>query len=294
LIGLGLIGITIGLITSGFFSRSEKPLVQSEATQMGTIPTNPEVTGVESATVIPTYFTRSTQFREKDGTFMVYVAVGEFEMGSATGEDDEQPVRKVYLDAYWIDKYEVYTSGYQRGVDDGACTEPEQTGSNLQVDYVGYSENYRHPMIHISWYQARDYCQWVGGDLPTEAQWEKAARGVDGLIYPWGNTNPDTTKANFNNNIGDPVGTGYYRQGDSPYGALDMAGNVWEWVLDWYGPYDAADTNNPLGPMTGEFKVFRGGSWKDDAWDIRTTSRYAIDPSSTEYNTLGFRCVILP
>lgn len=282
LIAVGIIGLAIGLVASFFFLRSNNLLSTLEATQVPT--------ATATVTAVPTNIIRSTQFREKDSMWMVYVPAGEFEMGNAAGEDDEKPLRQVYLDDYWIDKYEVTNWHYERCVSEGACIEPAQTGSSQQDDYYYNPDFSRNPVIHVSWYQARDYCQWAGGDLPTEAQWEKAARGVDGRVYPWGNNNPDSARANFDQNTGDTMGTGWFERGESPYGAQDMAGNVWEWVLDWYGPYDPADTNNPLGPNTGEFKVFRGGSWKDNAWDLRTTSRYAYEPSSSDYNTLGFRC----
>ncbi len=255
-------------------------------------PQSDQGTGSQAAkSQTPTTELNAPSYRKQDGMEMLYVPEGSFEMGSITGDEDEKPVRLVYLDTYWIDKYEVTNAQYAQCVSEGACTEPSSTSSYTRDSYFGDAAYDNYPVVHVTWFQAQDYCQWAGGDLPIEAQWEKAARGVDGRIYPWGDTNPDSTKANFNENSGDTMRAGQLERGNSPYGALDMAGNVWEWVLDWYGPFGVADTNNPLGPKTGEFKVFRGGSWKDNAWDLRTTSRYGYDPSSADYNTLGFRCV---
>ena len=235
----------------------------------------------------------STKTRQKDGMEMVYVPEGSFEMGSATGDDDEKPVRQVYLDAYWIDKYEVTNGQYKQCVDAGMCTKPNGIHSNHRSSYYGTNTYANYPVINVDWYQAQTYCQWAGGDLPTEAQWEKAARGTDGREFPWGNKIPNSAMANFGNYKGDTVEVGTYPYRASPYGALDMAGNVWEWVRDRYGDYDANETNNPTGPSSGAFRVLRGGSWDLGTRGIRAADRYGDNPAA--WGTyIGFRCVSPP
>ena len=241
----------------------------------------------------------STKTRQKDGMEQVYVPAGNFIMGSEAGDADafveEMPERTVYLDAYWIDKYEVSNGQYQECVENGACTEPQYSESEIRSEYYGNSIYDDYPVNCVDWYQAKAYCEWAGGDLPTEAQWEKAARGDHGKKYPWGNQVPDSSYANYDGNIGDTTEVGSYEKGMSPYGAMDMAGNVWEWVNDWYADeYDVNDTNNPKGPSgTREKRVLRGGSWPDDDLSIRMAYRLMKEPNFWNYD-LGFRCVTRP
>ena len=221
---------------------------------------------------------------------MVYVPEGDFEMGSDDGDSDEAPVRQVYLDEYWIDKYEVSNSQYALCVSAGACSQPSQTKSYTRNSYYGNPEYDHYPVMYVSWYDASDYCQWAGGELPTEAQWEKAARGQDGRTYPWGNDSPDSSLANYYDEyVGDTTEVGNYPAGGSPYGTLDMAGNLWEWVRDWYGDYDLNETNNPLGQASGEYKVIRGGSWYFNYRSIRAAGRFFNYPTYS-YLVGGFRC----
>ena len=184
-----------------------------------------------------------------DGMKMVYVPAGEFQMGSEDGEDDEKPVHTVYLDAFWIDQTEVTNTMYARCVEAGAC------GS------FGSSEFDDYPVSSL-WQDARNYCEWVNRRLPTEAEWEKAARGTDERMYPWGNT-IDESYANYSQNVGGTTPVGSYEKGVSFYGAYDMAGNESEWVADWFDEnyYSTSPSSNPLGPNSGEFRVARGGSW---------------------------------
>jgi formylglycine-generating enzyme required for sulfatase activity len=249
---------------------------------------------------------------------MVYVPAGDFVMGS-NEYSDEQPIHTVYLDAFWIDRTEVTNAQYVRflnalGRHKGACggqdcinTKSEDDDSHIRYQggqYVVESGYEDHPMIEVSWNGAQAYCQWAGARLPTEAEWEKAARGTDGRVYPWDNTF-DGNKVNFCDrncefNLKDtgandgytrtaPVGS--YPAGASPYGALDLAGNVWEWVADRYdgGYYANSPASNPKGPNSGNFRVLRGGGWGSD-WDyVRAASRNVNNPDYT-YGNFGFRC----
>ena len=246
----------------------------------------------------------SMMTRETDGMEMVYVPAGKFIMGSENGYDDQKPVRQVYLDSYWIDKYEVSNAQYALCVASGACTKPSLTKSQTRNNYYGNPDYDNYPVIQIDWHQSQAYCQWVGGDLPTEAQWEKAARGTDGRTYPWGNESPTCQLTNFNKGlygnqsycIGDTSPVTDYEQGASPYGALNMAGNVWEWVNDWYGSnyYSNSSTRNPAGPTSGRYRVIRGGSWDyyyNGTWGIRAADRYGVNPTNTVSGD-GFRCVL--
>jgi formylglycine-generating enzyme required for sulfatase activity len=221
--------------------------------------------------------------RPTDGMVMVAVPAGEFTMGSEVGEGDEDPVHQVYLDAFWIDKTEVTNAQYRECWAAGKCQVSEVADN---ADFNGDAQ----PVVGLSWHDAKAYCGWAGARLPTEAEWEKAARGIDGRIYPWGNE-WDAEKVNSREG---PYGTtvvGSYPEGVSPYGALDMAGNVWEWVADWYGSnyYANSPERNPTGPGSGQYRVRRGGSWYDDWSGVRCANRYWYDPGNRN-NYLGFRC----
>ncbi len=237
----------------------------------------------------------ATQVSDIDGMVMVYVPSSPFKMGSADidadASDEEKPQHIVHLRAYWIDRYEVTNAMYARCVRGGACIPPEKFSSKTYVAYYnepGY-ENY--PVIYVSWNDAQTYCTWAGRRLPSEAEWEKAARGVDGQIYPWGDQTPAANLANFGGQVGDTSRVGSYPDGASPYGVLDMAGNVAEWVADWYGEdyYAESAYSNPTGPQSGEFRVLRGGSWFNMARTMRSAFRLWNYPG-VRTDTIGFRC----
>lgn len=214
---------------------------------------------------------------------MIYIPAGWFWMGCSQNEKqcskNEKPYHQVYLDAYYIDKNDVTVDEYTRCVNTGGCTAAACTGDG--GDY---------PRNCVDWNQANVYCQWAGKQLPTEAQWEKAARGTDGRIYPWGNE-WDASKACYNQGSTCPVGS--YPQGASPYGVMDMAGNVWDWCSDWYGAnyYANSPYMNPQGPDSGQYRVGRGGSWDGDYPSLlRSSVRDFDSPPAGDVN-LGFRCV---
>ncbi|MBU6352334.1 MAG: SUMF1/EgtB/PvdO family nonheme iron enzyme, partial [Chloroflexi bacterium] len=233
----------------------------------------------------------------------ILIPAGSFQMGcdsSNPGETclgDMQPLHTVTLDAYFIDKYEVTNARYKACVDAGGCTAPQSVDSVTRFPYYGTSTYADYPVTYVNWYRARAFCAWEGKRLPTEAEWEKAARGSsDTRKYPWGSSAPDCTKLNYNYSgcVGDTSLVGSYPSGASPYGVMDMAGNVWEWVNDWYDGsyYSVSPDSNPQGPTTGEYRVLRGGSWSSDSNGVRSANRNAnlADFWSGNFG-VGFRCV---
>jgi len=229
--------------------------------------------------------------RDKDGMVMVYVPDGKFEMGSIEGDADEQPVHTVALEDFWFDKTEVTTSQYASCVADGTCSPSPVSDSRTRDSYYGNSQFDDYPVISVSWHRADAYCKWAGGRLPTEAEWEYAARGPDGHIYPWGNDPPDDTVANYYQNVGDTTEVGSYPDGASWVGALNMAGNIREWVDDWYDGYPGATYQSDRFGTAA--KVLRGGSWLIGEQYVRATNRGYGDPRSYT-DTVGFRCVVEP
>ncbi len=234
---------------------------------------------------------RLVEISEKDGMELVFVPEGEFIMGSDQGADDEKPLHKVYLDSFWIDKTEVTNSMYRLCVEDGECQHPQTLIFFDDHIFDVY------PVVAVTWQDAVDYCYWAGRQLPTEAQWEKAARGTDGRIYPWGNNweatflNWEGSREKFRSIA--PVGN--YPEGASPSGVLDMVGNVWEWVADWYAGdyYSISPHENPLGPVNGFERVHRGGSWYDFEYNQRAANRDRNTPHFPDLG-IGFRCVLVP
>jgi len=288
----------------------------------------------------------STRVAKKDGMVQVFVPAGEFRMGSTKADidlilkecdyclrewfDNEMPQHKVYLDAFWIDRTEVTNAMFAKFVaETGYQTDAEQIGAGIAFRLSSYDwamtkgANWQHPqgpttnidglddhpVVQMSGNDAEAYCAWAGRRLPTEAEWEKAARGTDGRTYPWGDQSPAGNLLNFadrnlnanesDNSVNDgyrftaPVGS--YPDGASPYGAFDMAGNVWERVTDWYSDtyYAHSPERNPTGPSSGDHHILRGGSWSRMFRYVRVTSRYPYLQLNRSAG-LGFRCVSAP
>lgn len=221
---------------------------------------------------------------------MVHIPTGEFIRGNDQGFPDERPQQTISLNDYYIDQYEVTNRLYAQCVSAGRCTLPRLPRSVNFAGYYGQSVFGNYPAIWVSWNDASAFCQFMGKRLPSEAEWEKAARGPQAFIYPWGNDEP-TDQTNFNYLQRDVAPVGSFAGDSSPYGVRDMAGNVREWVTDWYqwDYFQAAPTQNPAGPITGVTKVLRGGSWNDVAIYVRSTVRKNYLPDSFDSN-LGFRC----
>jgi eukaryotic-like serine/threonine-protein kinase len=243
----------------------------------------------------------------KDGMVLLYVPAGKFIMGAVPEEafaecqkygsdcdmemrwfEDEVPVHEVYLDGFWIDQTEVTNKMYAQCVADGGCPEP----SNKGTYYYDKPEFQNYPVTFMKWDMAKTYCAWVGRRLPTEAEWEKAARGDDGRIYPWGNQAANEILLDPNKNA-NPFEVGKYPKSKSIYGALDMSGNVWQWVADWYSDTYYADSpaSNPQGPEAGDYRVSRGGTIQLTAYYLPSSFRGWANPSVADHDD-SFRCAL--
>ena len=249
---------------------------------------------------------------EKDGSILIKIPAGEFWMGSPPGEgqDDEHPQHKVYLSEYFIGKYEVTNEQYKKFCDATGYSRRSDPGFKGMENYFIEYPNY--PVVNVSWEDAAAYVTWAGLRLPTEAEWEKGARGADAREHPWGDEEPDEPNAGgfYRCNYagtGDgyeytaPVGS--YDRGRSPYGCMDMAGNVWEWCGDWYDKNyyslgaardkGRAPDRNPQGPNSGASRVVRGGGWFGGSWHLRSARRRGLHPS-VGFSTCGFRVAASP
>jgi formylglycine-generating enzyme required for sulfatase activity len=260
-----------------------------------------------SPTTIPT---AEPMIDEKTQARMIFVPAGPFRMGFDDDDPNEAPSHVVRLDAYFIDETEVTNGAYKLCVDDEVCRQPDRPGATFHPAYFGSAEFADYPVISVSWFAGRDFCNWRGMRLPTEAEWEKAA-GFDPIegvkyTYPWGNEFDGTLlnhcDANcFQENRNSEADDGHrdtspvdaFPGGRSPLGLLDMAGNVMEWVGDWYDRryYETSTDTNPIGPLDGQFRVIRGGSWLGSAEDAQVTHRLNYEPGVSRAN-LGFRCAM--
>ena len=279
------------LASTAGVSPSSTPLPLATSTSMSSPTPGPTATPLPSPA--PTLGIGSTWLRSADNMTMLYVPGGTFTMGSADMTDATP--HQVTLSAYWIDQTDVTNAEYAKCVAAGGCAAPSSISSATRARYYSNSQFDNYPVIEVTWDQAKSYCAWAGKasnatvGLPTEAQWELAARGTDGRIYPWGSAAIDKSYANYNQNVGDTTAVCSYPQGNSPYGACDIAGNVWQWVADLYGAYGTSPVSNPGGPPSGTSRVLRGGSWSYYVNGLRSAFRYSNDPAFT-VNYIGFRC----
>ncbi len=268
---------------------TDQPEGTATETAASTSTSTPTKTLTPTITFSPTLGIGTTLMSETDGMTLLFVPAGEFTMGSDTSDQsDEKPEHQVNLDAFWIDQTEVTNVMYFRCVGARVCAPPRSSESYSRPNYYGISEFDNYPVIYVDWNQAKDYCEWAGRRLPTEAEWEKAARGIDGPTYPWGE-NIDSTFANYNGNVGDTTAVGSYASGQSPYGLYDMAGNVWEWVSSLYKPYPYSATDGREDLSSTDARVLRGGSWYFYVIFVRSAVRYRNTPGIT-VNYVGFRC----
>lgn len=304
--------LTLALILLSLLLSACKP----EAASPLAAPTQPPTLAAPSA--------GSTQTRPTDGMVMVFVPSGEFQMGSDNAQVDralemcnqyygkcerswfevEQPQHAVRLDSFWLDRTEVTNAQYQRCVKAGKCTPPGSEGSPTRAKYFGESAYDSYPVLFVDWHQANAYCTWAGARLPTEAEWEYAARGPEGRVYPWGNEY-DAARLNScdagcgfdwedkaaKDGYADTAPVGSYPVGASWSGAFDLAGNAWEWMGDWYGDYPAGRQTNPTGPASGTLRVLRGDAADGTRSVSRSAARHGETPSRP-YEYTGFRCAV--
>jgi formylglycine-generating enzyme required for sulfatase activity len=238
-------------------------------------------------------FSLPKMVNKKDGSVLVQIPAGEFCMGSETGFPAERPVHKVMIESYWISTHLVTNAQYKQFVSDADyrvpfVDDPRAARDNWDVQQRTYpTGRAQHPVVLVSWHDAFAYCAWAGGRLPTEAEWESAARGgLEGKLYPWGDE-IDPSRANYDNRNGTTL-VGSYTPND--YGLYDAAGNVWEWVTDWYDPkyYLTSPPTNPPGPSQGSTRVLRGGAWLLFPQFCRVSYRFREGPDF-RFNLIGFR-----
>lgn len=299
------------LFLSACSNATQIPVIEPTSTLL---PTNAPIvvpsSTVEATAPTPTFTAepQTARISTMDGMPQIYIPTGTFRMGGmdARRAPDEVPVHDVTIDAFWVDQLEVTNAMYALCVNAGVCEPPQSSESQRRFDYFENPEFKDYPVVYVTWGQAETYCEWANRRLPSEAEWERAARGDDLRTFPWGEDKPDGTIANFNFIVRDTSRVGSYPLGASPFGVLDMAGNVAEWANDFYDfdYYLIAESSNPLGPITssGLNRVVRGGSLGDAEINIRVSKRSSVlgsnlkaVPGSDSYlgdfsPRIGFRC----
>jgi eukaryotic-like serine/threonine-protein kinase len=309
-----LIALLLFILTA--CTATEVPVIESTATTLPTntpvvIPTSTIEPMIPTAGQTPTAEFMNQSVSSIDGMPQVYIPAGTFRMGGldVRRAPNEIPEHDVTLDAFWMDQLEVTNAMYALCVGAGGCTPPQDFKSQRRPEYFINPEFNDYPVIYVTWGQANAYCEWAGRRLATEAEWERAGRGDDLRTFPWGEDKADGRLANFNMLVGDTSRVGTYPAGASPFGVLDMAGNVAEWVNDFYSfDYSAAleNTLNPMGPVTSSSfnRVVRGGSLGDAEINIRVSKRSSVlgskldaAPDSNAYlgdssPRIGFRCAM--
>ena len=273
-------------------------------------PMPPMTVAPPTVTLVPSPTSFPSKISSMDGMTQLFVAEGSVYMGGLDVllENDELPAHTVQLDAFWVDQVEVTNGMYGLCVQAGVCRSPVTLNSDNRAEYFGTIEFQDYPVVNVTWYDANVYCQWAGRRLPTEAEWERAARGDDMRTYPWGSASPSEVYVNSDNSVGDTSRVGSYPAGASPFGVLDMAGNVWEWVFDYYAAsyYEKSSDTNPSGPEDGGLnylRVIRGGGFQDNFIGLRVSNRgyevgpdpFALPNEDSYYGKssvkIGFRCV---
>jgi formylglycine-generating enzyme required for sulfatase activity len=308
LIGVGVLGVIVVLGVVLLFAKSNLFAVAPTPTEQllpspSPAPTETQVilptetvlpTVAATATILPTETPFLTEIKDSKNVSMVYIRPGEFTMGSDdTGDIGSRPAHKVNVEAFYIDKYEVTNEMYDACVYAVECRKPLQQGSATRNTYFSNPSFAKYPVIFIDWKMANAYCAWRGARLPTEAEWEKAGRGTDQRIYPWGTNELNCSFANFAGCIDDTAPVTQYEKGVSIYGVYGMSGNVWEWTSSLYKlyPYDAYDGRED--PKASGERIARGGSWKasfgGNAGNVRLDTRLKLSPAYTG-PYVGFRC----
>lgn len=314
LMALGLFAV-LAVFASGFppdnigteGEQPEAPTVEGRIEN----PTNPPATeavagSIEVSSDLTPIVAPEAEFVDDSEVPMILIPGGPFDMGSDRGQAfPDYPSHTIVLSDFYIDQHEVTNKNYAKCVAEFACSPPQSTRSFTRDKYYGDPQYKDYPVINVNWDDAQTYCEWRGGRLPTEAEWEKAARGTEGRTFPWGDTftaenlnfcdtncPAETSNPAYDDGFADTAPVGSFSSGASPYGALDMAGNVWEWVGDWFDRdfYSVSAPENPTGPTSGEERVVRGGSFFYPDTFATTTSRVGMNPESY-YGFTGMRCV---
>jgi len=287
------------LTNPGLFSAAATPTQQvlvlpSPTAIPPTQTVQPTITPTEEVS-LPTEIPVSVEIRDIKNIPMRLIPAGEFTMGSDdTGDVGSRPAQVVNLEAFYIDKYEITNEMYDACVYAVECRKPQQAGSVTRNTYFANSVYAKFPVLYVDWKMANAYCAWRGARLPTEAEWEKAARGTDARLYPWGNDAPDCSLANHAGCVGDTAPVDQHEKGQSIYGVFGMSGNVWEWTSSLFRPYPYDATDGREDPDTLGERIARGGSWHvfgGNGGNVRADTRLRLDAGY--YGAyVGFRCVV--